>query len=91
MKKLDMVVGKRYKGYGYKNEYGEFFFTPQQVGAHEGQVKLVTHGDDFTVKTSRNWIIFNFKLSRSRSVRELLTGLTRMTDQFIRVIMNYEF
>ena len=28
LKKQDMVVGKQYKGYAWRNEYGEFFFRP---------------------------------------------------------------
>ena len=32
LKKQDMVVGKQYKGYAWRNEYGEFFFRPSAVG-----------------------------------------------------------
>ena len=31
LKKQDMVVGKQYKGYAWRNEYGEFFFRPSDM------------------------------------------------------------
>ena len=37
LKKQDMVVGKQYKGYAWRNEYGEFFFRPSAVGSRAGQ------------------------------------------------------
>ncbi len=43
LKKQDMVVGKQYKGYAWRNEYGEFFFRPSDTalpgwgnGLHQG-------------------------------------------------------
>ena len=36
LKKQDMVVGKQYKGYAWRNEYGEFFFRPSAVGSRAG-------------------------------------------------------
>ena len=39
--KMQMEVGKRYKGYGVLNEYGEYLFTPcQKLEPSEKNMKL---------------------------------------------------
>jgi len=40
--KMQMEVGKRYKGYGVLNEYGEYLFTPcQKLEPSEKNMKIV--------------------------------------------------
>ena len=55
-----MEVGKRYKGYGVLNEYGEYHFTPcQKLEPSEKNMKIVRTNGSATLYESKN----NFRLS----------------------------
>ena len=58
--KMQMEVGKRYKGYGVLNEYGEYLFTPcQKLEPSEKNMKIVRSNGSATLYESKN----NFRLS----------------------------
>ena len=58
--KMQMEVGKRYKGYGVLNEYGEYLFTPcQKLEPSEKNMKIVRTNGSATLYESKN----NFRLS----------------------------
>ena len=53
LKKQDMVVGKQYKGYAWRNEYGEFFFRPSAVGSRAGQKMKICEENDYSQSPHR--------------------------------------
>ena len=48
-KKIKMEVGKRYKGYGILNEYGEYTFEPCQVVENPKNMKIVQAQGNATI------------------------------------------
>ena len=54
LKKQDMVVGKQYKGYAWRNEYGEFFFRPSAVGLYP-KYHQRTGIDTYQITKGQGW------------------------------------
>lgn len=91
MNKMDMEVGKRYIGYGWRNEFGEFCFTPQQTGANKGRIIKVEEGGNYSISKSKKFYIFNFKIRRTFNLQEVVKEVTRIMDVFITTLIKYEF
>lgn len=54
--KIKMEVGKRYKGYGILNEYGEYTFEPcQKMDEATEKMKIVVAQGDTTIYESKNY------------------------------------
>lgn len=80
MQKMTIPVGQKIRGYGLLNEFGEFDFIPEQTGVRQGQQKLVKQGEDYTLTTTKKFIILHVRLN-------INNGLALMKD-FMRVVNN---
>lgn len=87
--KVEMPVGKRVKGYGMLNEYGEFDFTPTQVGINAGKTKIIKEDEDFTVKESVNFVLVNFRLPKGKRMHIIKLYLNVM-NKILNVLNTYE-
>lgn len=85
-----MEVGKRYRGYGYYNEFGEFCFEPENTGARAGVVKQVATRDGVSLSHSRDNIIIHAKLPKRVSFSEYFKEISRMCDTIINLIKEYD-
>lgn len=88
-KKLEMEVGKRYKGYCYRNEYGELFFEPEQKGSKAGEVKLIRNGDGFTLSESKNCLIVHINIPKKKRM-EMLKNYLIKCDLIFSLMKSYE-
>lgn len=87
--KVEMPVGKRVKGYGMLNEYGEFDFTPTQVGINAGKTKIIKEDEDFSVKESVNFVLVNFRLPKGKRMQIIKLYLNVM-NKILNVLNTYE-
>lgn len=85
-----MVPGVRYPGYAWTNDYKEFFFEPKQVGSREGQIKFVKKDEGVTVRESKNLVIINFNIGKSRNREDYFKALQGVYNILFRFFKDYE-
>lgn len=90
MKKMEMPVGKKIRGYGLLNEYGEFDFIPEQTGLREGQVKLLFQGDEYTISTTKKLVVIHVRLEKVNGL-ELLKKYFGTMNKIFDKLKSYEF
>ncbi|MDT3388894.1 MAG: hypothetical protein LIR46_14230 [Bacteroidota bacterium] len=91
MKKIKLEPGKKYKGYAVLNEYGEINFTPSQIGSKPDQKKIVKEEDDYTIYSTKNYVIASIKLSRELSFMKRISSLMGIIDKLIQDFKHYDF
>lgn len=90
LKKFEMPVGQKVKGYGLLNEYGEFDFIPEQKGAREGEVKLIKRGDGFTLSSSKNCLIVHIRISKGNRL-DVIKDFCKNINLLMECFNSYEF
>lgn len=91
LKKQDMVVGKQYKGYAWRNEYGEFFFRPTAVGSRAGQTKKICEENDFILSSTKELVIIHVRIPKSSGgVTEYVKSLTAVVNKLIAAFFKYD-
>ena len=91
LQKTDMVVGKEYKGYAWRNEYGEFFFRPAAEGSRAGRIKKICSDDDYTLSTTRDNVFIHIRLGKStQGAIAYIRALGKIVDKLIKVFYKYE-
>lgn len=88
--KEQMVPGKRYRGYGFINEYKEFCFEPEQTGAHEGREKSVCVRDGVRVSATKNLVIVKFNLEKQEEKSAYIKRLVQIYNTISTIINDYE-
>lgn len=88
-KKMEMVAGKRYLGYGWRNEFGEFMFEPSKVGSREGEKKLIKSGDNYTISETKNLVIVHLRLEKSEHF-EMLKAYLKESSLIFEDLKEYE-
>ena len=91
MKKINLIPGKKYKGYAVLNEYGEISFTPSQIGSKPDMKKIVVEGDDYTIYETKNFILTTIKIPRDLTFMKRISALMRKVDELIQVFRKYDF
>lgn len=91
MKKLNLEPGKKYRGYGTLNEYGEFEFVPEDTGAKAGAVKQVTQGKGYVVSESKQFVLVHLKIKRSMAKMERVKEYLRLSNQILTILHKYAF
>ena len=88
--KEQMIPGKRYRGYGFINEYKEFCFEPEQTGAHEGREKSVCVRDGVRVSATKNLVIVKFNLEKEDDKVNYFKKLTKIYNTISNIMQEYE-
>lgn len=91
MKKINLEPGKKYKGYAVLNEYGEIQFTPSQIGSKPDQKKVVKEGDDYTIYSTKNFVIASIRLQRELQFMQRISALMSILDKLIKDFKKYDF
>lgn len=86
-----MIPGKRYRGWGFINEFNEFQFDPEQTGSREGTIKQVCQREGISVSHSKDNILVHLKIKKSKSKVELLQRITNTFNKLFSIIKEYEF
>lgn len=87
--KLEMPIGVKVPGYGILNEYGEFEFLPSQVGSRKGQTKLIKEDVDYTLSSTKNYLIVHMRIARG-NVMTIMKSYLRIVDKVLSVMREYE-
>ena len=88
--KEQMIPGKRYRGYGFINEYKEFCFEPEQTGAHEGREKSVCVRNGVRVSQTQKLIIVKFNLEKQDDKTAYIKRLVQIYNTISKIIRDYE-
>lgn len=86
-----MEVGRRYLGYGYINEYGQFDFTPQQKGSQAGREKVVFTDSDYTISTTKNYVLIKMRIPKGGNCSTIPTLFINRFNKILKKLMNYDF
>ena len=86
-----MIPGKRYRGYGFINDYKEFCFEPERTGSHAGQIKEVVVRDGIRVSESKKLVIVKLNIDRQPDKLAYLKVLARMYNVLSDIFQEYEF
>lgn len=85
-----MTPGKRYKGYGSINEFGEFDFTPSQVGSKPDQKKIIKETDDYTLYETKNFVLTSIRVPKTLTVFKRILFLLSIVDNIVTEFKKYE-
>ena len=90
-KRLDLEVGRKYRGYGLINEYGEFEFTPEETGSRKGVMKTVKEAEGYSIKTTEKLVIVHFSLEKKDKSMVMIKMLMDIFNKLINDFRTYEF
>lgn len=85
-----MIPGKRYRGYGYINEYKEFIFEPENTGARAGAIKQICSRDGVSVAETKNYILIHIKMDKYPDLLKRLGALSKIFNNIINIFKDYE-
>ncbi len=88
--KVEMVPGRRYRGYGFVNEFGEFCFEPEAVGSQAGRIKPVVQKDGVSLSYSTRHILLRVKLKRGLTAMTLAQELMTKFQLIIKWLKEYD-
>ena len=89
-KKFDFPVGKKVKGYGLLNEFGEFDFFPEQTGSHPNSMKVIVDNPNFTIYRCKKKLKVVLNLETSQNRIELFQQFASKYNKVLNFLMNYE-
>lgn len=89
-KKGEMIPGKRYKGYGFINEFNEFMFEPEATGSRAGAIKQICVRDGVSVSETKNYVLIHLKVAKKKERRDLIVELTRTFNQLLKIVREYD-
>lgn len=82
----NLVPGRKYRGYGLLNDFGEFEFVPEETGSREGRVKAVTQGKGFSVSMTSKSILVHINIERKGTqltrIKELMSKVSEVINKF---------
>lgn len=90
LKKGNLEIGKRYRGYGTLNEYGEFSFEPENTGIRAGVIKQIAVRDGVTLSHTRDNLIVHMKIPKCTNQRDYLRDIMRRVDTLLFLLKEYE-
>ena len=85
-----MEVGKRYRGYGFINEYREFSFEPEATGSHAGREKCISSKDGIRVSATKNLVLVKFNIEKKENKLDYIKALTKIFNTISTIFNEYE-
>lgn len=89
-KKMTLVVGKKYKGYGWVNEYGQTFFEASQPGVNPNNMKLIKETKEFSLYESANFLKIAVKIEKDSDKFEMIRRFMAAFTKASVEIKNYK-
>lgn len=89
-KKEEMIPGKKYLGYGYINEFKEFYFEPQQTGSRAGVIKEICVTDGVHVKETKKLIMVQFNIEKDTTKQSYFIRLTSVVKIITKILRDYD-
>lgn len=91
MQKFDFPQGQWVDGKAMLNEFGQIEFRPEQKGIRAGRIKVVKDGEGYSIKSTKERILININFSKGGSTLERVMNLTKIYNQLIQDLREYEF
>jgi len=88
--KVDMVPGKRYRGYGFVNEFGEFCFEPEAKGSQAGRITSVVQKDGVSMSYTSRHILLKVKLKRGLAAMTMAEQLMAKFHMITKWLKEYD-
>ena len=85
-----MIPGKRYRGYGYLNEFKEFIFEPEDTGSRAGVIKQICTRDGISLSESKNYLLIHIKMPKYSKILERLGALTKIYNNLVNILRDYD-
>ena len=85
-----MEPGKRYRGYGYLNEYKEFVFEPENTGAREGMIKSICTRDGVSLSHTKENLIIHLKVKKTADRIKMMQAVLSKLNIITKLLQEYE-
>lgn len=89
-KKEEMIPGKRYKGYGYINDYKQFCFEPEATGSQAGREICLFSKDGVSIKQTKNFLLVNMRINRNLTEAEMAKQMMGKFNVAFNFLKDYE-
>lgn len=89
-KKMQLVPGVKYKGYGGVNEYGQLFFDACQQKSNPNNMKLVKETGTFTLYESKNFLKVSCKIEKNTDKFAMIKNFMAAFKAACVELKNYE-
>lgn len=86
-----MIPGKRYRGYGYINEFKEFCFEPEDTGSRAGLIKQVCTREGVSVSETKNFLLIHIKMPKLNKRLDRIKALTNSYNNLVKIMTEYDF
>lgn len=86
-----MEPGKRYRGYGWLNEYKEFCFEPEETGSRAGVIKPISSKDGVSLSATKKLLLVKVNLNISKDKTAILKELMMKMNVLFKMIREYDF
>ena len=87
---MEIKVGVPYKGSGVLNNFGQWTFTPSQVGSREGQKSLVKQDANYTLYSTKKKVVIYITLERGEKM-SLIAAFCKVVDKLLLNFKDYDF
>ena len=88
--KMQLVPGEKYHGTFWVNEFGEFQCQPEQKGTNPNGTKMVTEGENWSIKTSKNRV--QVLISLPKGGKDVISEMfTKAVTVVITKLLTYNF
>lgn len=89
-KKETMEPGKRYRGYGFINEYKEFCFEPEDTGSRAGVIKQIAVREGVSLSETKSLLLIKIKVEKVPTRLGLLKAVNGAYDTIVKLLKEYE-
>lgn len=89
-KKGEMIPGKRYRGWGFLNEYREFCFEPEETGSREGVIKQIISKDGVSLSETKGNLLIRVKVAKEPNKAILVSNILRKVNSISKLIYEYD-
>lgn len=85
-----MIPGKRYRGYGFINEYKEFQFEPEDTGSRAGVIKQICSRDGVSLSETKSYLLIKMKVAKTGDRAKLVKSFFTATNNVLKIFRDYE-
>lgn len=89
-KKIEIPIGKKVKGYGILNEFGEFDFIPEQTGSRPNGMKIVKSTDGFTIYECKETIRIVSHVKKNSEKLAFMSDFCKQVNELLRFFRDYD-
>ncbi len=90
MKQVQMIPGKRYRGYGYINNYKQFCFEPEATGSQAGREVALMSWELASLKKTKNYMIATIKIPLEMGQPDMALHLMCKINEIDKFIRTHE-